>query len=103
MRVAFIAHEEKKDDMINFAKSYEAMFGQHTLYATNKIGVRIMDETDLKVRSFQASEAGEIIDMVIFFRDPEKMKDSVSDIETFTELCEGYSVELAEKATFIKF
>lgn len=103
MRVALVAHEDKKDAIVKFAKSYESMFGRYTLYATNRTGVRIMDETDLKVRSFQAAKEGEIMDMVIFFRDPDQLDDLSSDIETFAELCDGHAVELAENVTIIKF
>lgn len=103
MRVALVAHEEKKEAIVKFAKSYETMFERYNLYATNKTGVRIMDETDLKVRSFQAAQEGEIMDMVIFFRNPNQLDDLTSDIETLTELCEGHRVELAENVTIIKF
>lgn len=103
MRVALVAHDEKKEAMVKFAKSYETMFGRYTLYATNKTGVRIMDETDLKVRSFQAAKDGEVMDMVIFFRDPNQLDDLSTDVEIFTELCEGTSIELAENVTIIKF
>ena len=49
MKIALIAHDEKKNEMVNFTIAYEHIFSKYTLYATGTTGKRIMDETNLSV------------------------------------------------------
>ena len=49
MNIALIAHDSKKQEMIEFVKKHEAFFKQHSLFATGTTGLKIMENTDLKV------------------------------------------------------
>ena len=42
MKIALIAHDKKKEDMIRFVTAYKDIFEQHELYATGTTGTRIM-------------------------------------------------------------
>lgn len=106
MKVAFIAHDKKKDDLVNFAKAYESIFCQHTLYSTGTTGQRIMDETALKLHRFNSGplggdqEIGALIaqnemDVVIFFRDPLTAQPHEPDIAALIRLCDVYNIPLA--------
>ena len=45
LNVALIAHDNKKDTLVNFCIAYEAILSKYGLYATGTTGKRIMDET----------------------------------------------------------
>ncbi len=47
MNIAFIAHDRKKDEMVNFVIAYEHVFKGHNLYSTGTTGTRIMEQTNL--------------------------------------------------------
>lgn len=106
MRLALIAHDKKKQDMIHFTGAYKHILGQHDLYATGTTGLMIMEETGLKVQRFQSGplggdqEIGALIaqnemDTVIFFRDPLTAQPHEPDISALMRLCDVYSVPLA--------
>ncbi|MFV0556485.1 MAG: methylglyoxal synthase [Lactovum sp.] len=106
MKIAFIAHDKKKDKLVNFAKAYEGVFLKHTLYSTGTTGGRIMNETDLTLHRFNSGplggdqEIGAMIaqnqmDMVIFFRDPLTAQPHEPDISALLRLCDVYDVPLA--------
>lgn len=49
LNVALIAHDNKKDTLVNFCIAYEAILSKYGLYATGTTGKRIMDETHLDI------------------------------------------------------
>ncbi len=80
MKVALIAHDKKKGEMIEFAKKNENILKNMTLVATGTTGLRIMENTSLEVKRFKSGPLGgdqqigalvseHEIDMVIFLRD----------------------------------
>lgn len=81
MKLALIAHDKKKQDMVHFTRAYKHILEKHDLYATGTTGFMIMEENGLWVRRLQSGplggdqEIGALIaqnkmDIVIFFRDP---------------------------------
>ncbi|AQU79621.1 MULTISPECIES: methylglyoxal synthase [Planococcus] len=106
MKIALIAHDRKKDDLIQFAIAYESILSQHTLYATGTTGQRVIDETDLLVIRFQSGPLGgdqqigamiaqNEMDMIIFFRDPLTAQPHEPDVTALIRLCDVYSIPLA--------
>ncbi|ANU28113.1 methylglyoxal synthase [Planococcus versutus] len=106
MNIALIAHDRKKDDLIQFATAYEPIFAQHTLYATGTTGQRVIDETSLQVNRFRSGPLGgdqqigamvaqDKMDMVIFFRDPLTAQPHEPDVTALIRLCDVYSIPLA--------
>ena len=106
MKIALIAHDKKKEDMIRFVTAYRDIFEQHELYATGTTGTRIMDEVSLTVHRFHSGplggdqEIGEMIaqdkmDMVIFFRDPLTAQPHEPDVTALIRLSDVYQVPLA--------
>ena len=49
MKIALIAHDKKKTEMIDFVKDNEALFSKQELYGTGTTGKLIMENTNLKV------------------------------------------------------
>jgi len=106
MRIALIAHDKKKQDIIEFAKTNEPYLAEHILCATGTTGKMIMENTNLDIRCFKSGPLGgdqEIgarvangkLDMVIFFRDPLTSQPHEPDISALLRLCDVYEIPLA--------
>lgn len=106
MKIALIAHDKKKNDMVQFTTAYKYILEKHTLYATGTTGLRIAEATGLTVHRFCSGplggdqEIGALIaqnamDMVIFFRDPLTAQPHEPDISALMRLCDVYAVPLA--------
>ncbi len=106
MNIALIAHDKKKDDLVQFATAYKQIFSQHSLFATGTTGKRLQEEVGLTVHRFQSGPFGgdqEIgayiannkMDVVIFFRDPLTAQPHEPDVTALIRLCDVYAVPLA--------
>lgn len=106
MKIALIAHDKKKPDMVQFAVAYEPILKGHSLYATGTTGTQIMDATELTIHRFQSGPLGgdqqigalvakNEMDLVIFFRDPLTAQAHEPDITALIRLCDVYCIPLA--------
>lgn len=106
MNIALIAHDEKKNEMVNFSIAYEHIFSQHSLYATGTTGKRIMAETSLSIERLMSGplggdqQIGSMIatgnmDLIIFFRDPLTAQPHEPDVSALLRLCDVYGIPLA--------
>nr|WP_221211994.1 methylglyoxal synthase [Anoxybacillus rupiensis] len=106
VKIALIAHDKKKADMIQFATAYQTILAKHELYATGTTGLRIMEATGLPIHRFCSGPLGgdqEIgamvarneIDMILFFRDPLTAQPHEPDVSALLRLCDVYNVPLA--------
>ncbi|MGG0643397.1 methylglyoxal synthase [Sporosarcina gallistercoris] len=106
MKIALIAHDEKKDEMVNFTIAYESIFENFTLYATGTTGKRIMEETNLQVNRMNSGPLGgdqQIgamvatgeLDLILFFRDPLTAQPHEPDVSALLRLCDVYGIPLA--------
>lgn len=106
MNIALIAHDKKKEDIINFSIAYENTFKQHKLFATGTTGKRIQEETSLKINRFMSGPLGgdqqigakiasNEIDIVIFLRDPLTAQPHEPDILALMRLCDVHRIPLA--------
>ena len=106
MKIALIAHDRKKDDLIQFVVAYKGILKEHQLFATGTTGQRIIDETGLSVHRFQSGPLGgdqqigamiadDDMDMVVFFRDPLTAQPHEPDITALMRLCDVYHIPLA--------
>ncbi|MGM7683685.1 methylglyoxal synthase [Cytobacillus sp. Hm23] len=106
MKIALVAHDKKKNDLIQFATAYLSTLEKHELYATGTTGQKISEATNLKIHRFQSGPLGgdqEIgamvannkMDMVIFFRDPLTPQPHEPDVTALIRLCDVYAIPLA--------
>lgn len=106
MKLALIAHDRKKDDLIQFVIAYQPILTEHTLYATGTTGQRIIDATGLEVHRFRSGPLGgdqqigamiaqDDMDMIIFFRDPLTAQPHEPDVTALIRLCDVYNIPLA--------
>ncbi|RXJ03973.1 methylglyoxal synthase [Anaerobacillus alkaliphilus] len=106
MKIALIAHDKKKPDMVQFAIAYESILKNHKLYSTGTTGTRIMEATSLEIERFQSGPLGgdqqigalvarNEMDLVLFFRDPLAAQPHEPDITALIRLCDVYGIPLA--------
>ena len=81
MNIALIAHDDKKELMIQFCIAYCGILSRHNLCATGTTGKIIRETTGLNVNCFMPGAAGggeqiaarigyNELDLLIFFREP---------------------------------
>lgn len=58
MRIALIAHDKKKGDMIDLCIKYKDVLAQHELFATGTTGTMVMGETGLKITRMKSGPLG---------------------------------------------
>jgi len=106
MNISLIAHDRKKDEMVDFAIAYEHVFAKHRLFATGTTGQRIMENTKLTVHRFLSGPLGgdqqigamiaqDEMDMIIFLRDPLMAQPHEPDINALIRLCDVHNIPLA--------
>ena len=106
MKIALIAHDKKKSDMINLAIKYKDVLSNHELYATGTTGTLVMGETGLKINRMKSGPLGgdqqigsmiadSLLDMVIFLRDPLTSQPHEPDISALLRLCDVINIPVA--------
>ncbi|WP_430533974.1 methylglyoxal synthase [Listeria rocourtiae] len=106
MNIALIAHDRKKELMIELTLAYKIILEPHTLFATGTTGLRIMEATGLSVHRFQSGPLGgdqqigsriseNKMDLVIFLRDPLAAQPHEPDVTALIRLCDVYEIPLA--------
>lgn len=107
MNITVMAHDKKKELMVQFCTAYKSVLAKHNLSATATTGRMVADATGLPVSLFMARSQGghqqvdariayNEIDMVIIFTDPND-NDVWEDqriIQTL-RLCEMHNVPVA--------
>ncbi len=106
MNIALIAHDKKKELMVQFCIAYKGIFSKHNLVATGTTGGLITDATGLEVHRFLAGAQGgdqqigariayNEIDLVLFFRDPTTSKSCEPDVYNILRLCDIHNIPIA--------
>lgn len=110
MKIALIAHDKKKNEIIEIAKKYKDVLAQHELYATGTTGTLIMGETGLSIHRMKSGPLGgdqQIgamlangdIDLILFLRDPLTAQPHEPDVSALLRLGDVQSIPLATNAT----
>lgn len=105
-RIALIAHDEKKDDLIEFVRTHRDILQECHLIATGTTGKRVIDEVGLEVERMLSGPYGgdqQIgsrvafgeVDAVIFLRDPLTAQPHEPDITALLRVCDVHNVPLA--------
>ncbi len=106
MKIALIAHDKKKNDMIALAIRFSSVLAGHELYATGTTGTLVMGETGLKITRMKSGplggdqQIGSMIaegnlDLVIFLRDPLTAQPHEPDVSALLRLCDVNAIPLA--------
>ena len=108
MNIAFMAHDNKKELMVQFCTAYAGILSRHNLFATNTTGHMVAEATGLPIHCFLSYAHGgsqqigariayNEIDMVIFLSDPHS-HDLDEDLNYITRLCDQYTIPFATNA-----
>jgi len=107
MNIAFLAHDKKKELMVQFCTAYKSVLVKHNLFATATTGRLITDNTGLPITLLLSHKQGghqqinsriayNEIDLVLLFSDPNSV-DPAEDaliIETIRH-CDRQNVPVA--------
>lgn len=106
MNIALIAHDKKKELMVEFCIAYKGILAKHTLVATGTTGGLVIEATGLNVHKFLSGPQGgdqqigarvayNEIDLVLFFRDPLMSNTHEPDVATMVRLCDMHNIPIA--------
>nr|WP_192927364.1 methylglyoxal synthase [Clostridium beijerinckii] len=103
VKIALIAHDKKKEDIIEFSKKYKDVLAKYELVATGTTGTKISEATGLEVKRYLSGPyggdqqlGGRIaegkIDLVIFFTDPLTAQPHEPDVSALLRVCNVHNV-----------
>ncbi len=106
MKIAIIAHDKKKHEIIDFCTRHKDILSKHQLFATGTTGSKVMEATGLIIHCFKSGPLGgdqEIgarvangdIDLILFFRDPLTAQPHEPDVSALFRLSDVYKIPLA--------
>lgn len=106
MNIALIAHDAKKELMVQFCIAYCGVLSRHKLYATGTTGKMVSEATGLPViRYLSGSQGGDEqiasliscdeVDLLLFFRDPMTKTGSAEKENDMFRLCDIRNIPMA--------
>ncbi len=110
LTLALVAHDAKKEDMVQLVKAHKEEMEGLNLVATRSTGRLIQERTGLKVRLLESGSMGgdqqvgalvanEAIKAVIFLRDPLTAHPHEPDVSALLRVCDVHNVPLATNLT----
>ncbi len=106
MNIALIAHDRKKELMVQFCMAYCGILAKHSICATGTTGKLVEDATGLNIdKCLAGMQGGEEqiaarvsyneIDIVLFFRDPMTNAQYEPDVHVIARLCDMHNIPIA--------
>lgn len=106
MNIALIAHDKKKELMVQFCIAYKGILEKHVLFATGTTGKLIIENTGMDVYRFLSGPQGgdqqigarvayNEIDLVLFLRDPLTAESYEPDVASLLRVCDMHNIPIA--------
>ncbi len=106
MNIAIIAHDSKKELMVQFCIAYCGILSRHNLCATGTTGKLVSEATGLEIQRFLSGSHGgdqqiasriacNEIDLLLFFRDPMTSKTHEINEMNMLRLCDVHNIPVA--------
>lgn len=106
MNVALIAHDAKKELMVQFCIAYCGILSRHNLCATGTTGKLVSEATGLNITRYMSGSQGggeqitariscNEIDLLLFFRDPLTVKSNEPNDYDMLRLCDIRGIPVA--------
>ena len=110
MNIALIAHDAKKELLVQFCIAYCGIISRHDVCATGTTGKLVKEATGLEINCFLSGSQGggqqiasriacNEIDLLIFFRDPLTAKPHEPNDNDLLRLCDVQKIPLATNAS----
>lgn len=104
--IALIAHDKKKNEMLEFVGHHLELLKEFHLIATHTTGTLISQTFGIKVETMMSGPLGgdqqigarvatDDVDFVIFLRDPLSSQPHEPDINALLRLCDVHNIPLA--------
>lgn len=105
-KIALIAHDNIKNDLVEFTKKHVDFFKKYPLVATGTTGKRIAEATGLEIHRYQSGPIGgdqqigadiamNEMEAVFFFRDPLTAQPHEPDISALIRLADVHKIPIA--------
>ncbi len=106
MNIALLAHEKKKELMVQFCIAYAGVLSRHSLWSGAPLGNLISSNTGLKINKVLSGVGGaedqissriscDEIDVLLFFRDPLTPTTRKNEEAGILRLCDVHNVPVA--------
>ncbi len=106
MNIALMAHDRKKELMVQFCIAYCGILSLQNLCATNTTGRLVTEATGLPINLYlSCSQGGDEqigarisyneLDMVLYFADPSESAEALDSVNTISRLCDQQNVPFA--------
>ncbi len=106
MNIALIAHDSKKELMVQFCIAYCGILSRHNLCATGTTGKLVSEATGLQIQKFLSGPQGgdqqisariacNEIDLLLMFRDPISAKEHEPNEMNLLRLCDVHNIPVA--------
>jgi methylglyoxal synthase len=113
-RIALIAHDNRKIDLLEWAKFNRDLLAKHELFGTGTTGQLIENELNVKVQKFKSGPLGGDqqvgakiaegeIDFLIFFWDPLEPMPHDPDVKALLRIAIVYNIPIANDRSSADF
>ena len=104
--IALVAHDNRKDDLVDWVDFNKGTLSLHNLYATGQTGRKIMEQTGLEISLLKSGPFGgdmelgamianEKLDYLIFFWDPLETQPHDVDVKALLRIAVVYNLPTA--------